>query len=116
MNINNRLLKSGFERSPNLIWDPEESRYVQDSSKNNWKWTYVYKINPKFEIRAIVSKKSLSIFTLDYKSLSKWGKKPLERCIFSCVNIYNIKSFGEILNTLPPDVRRDIKLKCILRR
>lgn len=116
MNINNRLLRSGFDRSPNLIWDNTESKYVQDLSKNNWKWTYVYTMGRKMEIRAVIIKKSISIYLVDHSHVSKWGSKPIEKCIFSRTNIYSIKSFDEISKSLPVQVQRDIKLKYILSR
>lgn len=89
MNINNRLLKAGFKRSQNLRWDVNAQKYVDDYSKNNWVWTYIYEMNP-IEVRAIVNKRSIAIFTIDYSKKSKWGNKPSENCIFSRVDAHSI--------------------------
>jgi hypothetical protein len=110
MNINNRLLKAGFKRSQNLIWDVSAQKYVDDSK---WIWTYTYKMDP-IEVRAVINKRSISIFTIDYSKKSKWGNNPMEKCIFNRVCINSATSFSEIIKSLPKDLQRDIKIKSIL--
>lgn len=113
MNIQNRLMKLGFERSYNLYWDDDQRKYCIDSSKNNWKWTYIYRVD-NLEIRAIINKRSISIFLIDYSRLSKWSQRPSENCIFSKIDVHSIESFNEIIKILPKNIQRNIKLQSIL--
>jgi hypothetical protein len=106
-------MKSGFERSDNLYWDEERNKYCPDYSKNNWKWTYVYKLE-NLEIRAIIKKRSISIFSIDYSKFSKWSKKPWEYCIFSKIDANSIESFNEIVDILPKNIQRNIKIQSLL--
>ena len=106
MNWNNKLLKFGFERKPNTIWDSSIRQYVQDCSKNNYKWTYIYKMSKEEWIKVVINRRSLSLYQIEI------GIK--ETLLFQKKDHQEIKSFSEVINSLPTESLRNLKIKSIL--